>query len=233
VDSGRTWVARNLDLGNLHVYALVWGDSLLFAGTAGGVYVSGDLGNNWKESNAGLDSLVVRVFASSGRAVFAGTDAGGVYLSVDRGSSWHAVNAGFPSNPVRSMATDGRDVYAGTALGGVCRRPLEEMITTLGVPASPPLAGAYQLCQNYPNPFNPSTTISFTLPVGGTVRLAVFDVLGREVALLAEGWTAAGTHSVQWRPQGASGAYFCRLEVRSAESGERRFVETRRMLMLR
>jgi hypothetical protein len=54
----------------------------------------------------------------------------------------------------------------------------------------------FRLDQNYPNPFNPSTQISFALPTGVHVDLAVFDVMGRRVTQLVDAYTAAGTHRV-------------------------------------
>jgi hypothetical protein len=50
------------------------------------------------------------------------------------------------------------------------------------------------LLRNYPNPFNPSTTIGFTLDVSGETTLKVFDALGREVAVLADGYLEAGVY---------------------------------------
>lgn len=73
------------------------------------------------------------------------------------------------------------------------------------------------LDQNFPNPFNPSTTISYCLERDSRVRLAVYDVTGREVALLIDQHQSAGRHSVQWNVlQGgrialASGLYFAHL----------------------
>jgi hypothetical protein len=57
-----------------------------------------------------------------------------------------------------------------------------------------------------PNPFRPATTISFALAEGSPCRLAVFDVSGREVACLADAWTAAGRHAVSWNGRSDSGA---------------------------
>lgn len=67
---------------------------------------------------------------------------------------------------------------------------------------------------NFPNPFNPSTTVSFTLPRRQTVRLSVVDVLGREVAVLADGERNSGRHDVRFDARGlASGVYVVRLET--------------------
>lgn len=72
----------------------------------------------------------------------------------------------------------------------------------------------FSLMQNYPNPFNPATTITYDLPVGGTVSLTVFTSAGELVATLAEGNRSAGRHAVTFDAAGlSSGVYFCRLQV--------------------
>jgi hypothetical protein len=84
-----------------------------------------------------------------------------------------------------------------------------------------------RLFQNYPNPFNPSTRIEYQLPRKEFVTLKVYDVLGREVAVLVNEVQSPGTHSVEFSATGlASGVYFYRLE-----SGG--FVETKRLVLLR
>jgi len=76
-------------------------------------------------------------------------------------------------------------------------------------PATPK---AFAMLNNYPNPFNPTTTLTFTLDQPGNVQLAVYDLLGRQVALLTNGQLQSGTYRVGW--DGAllvSGSYFARL----------------------
>lgn len=76
----------------------------------------------------------------------------------------------------------------------------------------------FELSQNYPNPFNPVTTISYAIPFASSVRLSVFDVIGREVALLVNENQMPGRYTVRWEGRGnsgqilASGVYFYRLE---------------------
>lgn len=70
----------------------------------------------------------------------------------------------------------------------------------------------FALHQNYPNPFNPATQIRFNLPDAGNVSLAIYDVLGREVANLVSGYREAGYHSTTWvASEQASGVYFARF----------------------
>ena len=79
----------------------------------------------------------------------------------------------------------------------------------------------------YPNPFNPATTISYNLPEASFVELTVFDIRGREVAKLAEGWTTAGSHQILFNAENlASGVYFYRLNA-----GE--FSECKKMLLVK
>jgi hypothetical protein len=85
----------------------------------------------------------------------------------------------------------------------------------------------YCLQQNFPNPFNPSTVISFSLPVAQPVVLTVFDILGREIATLAKGTMAAGSHRVTFDAGGLpSGVYYCRLTAGS-------FISTKKMILMR
>ena len=81
------------------------------------------------------------------------------------------------------------------------------------VSESPARPLEYGLEQNFPNPFNPSTVISCSFPSSGRARLAIYDMLGREVAVLIDGPGQAGRQGVIWNAAGkASGTFLCRLE---------------------
>jgi hypothetical protein len=75
---------------------------------------------------------------------------------------------------------------------------------------------SYFEAKNYPNPFNPSTTISFTLKEGTSVKLTVYDRLGREVKTLLDENKPAGTYTVDFNASGLpSGIYFYRIKTDS------------------
>jgi hypothetical protein len=120
-----------------------------------------------------------------------------------------------------------------------------QVLTALA--ASQAVPGTFRLEQNYPNPFNPTTKISYTVPstvgrnpyaegasqeVGlllsaSRVRLTVYDLLGREVAVLVDGVQSPGRHEMTFDASRlTSGVYFYRLQA-----GE--YTATRRMLLLK
>ncbi|MDZ4711660.1 MAG: YCF48-related protein [bacterium] len=70
----------------------------------------------------------------------------------------------------------------------------------------------YDLRQNYPNPFNPSTSIKFDLPYSANVSLKVYNQLGKEVQVLADGFRNAGSYEINFdASQLSSGVYFYKL----------------------
>jgi hypothetical protein len=73
---------------------------------------------------------------------------------------------------------------------------------------------SYLTARNYPNPFNPTTTIDYSLPTAGQVKVTVFDIVGREVTTLVNARQAAGEYAVLWdASHQPSGIYFYRVSV--------------------
>jgi hypothetical protein len=116
---------------------------------------------------------------------------------------------------VRFHDQEGKEILAGTAL-----------LKIIPVPAR------YALGQNYPNPFNPTTTIRFELPEDAHTRIAIYDLLGREIVLLENRPFNAGYHQVVWQGRDTygnavpSGMYFYRMEANG-------FSSTRKMVFLK
>jgi hypothetical protein len=102
----------------------------------------------------------------------------------------------------------------------------------------PGIPDQYSLAQNYPNPFNPTTRIEFALPVESIVRLKVYNILGQEVASLANEQRPAGYFVAEWNATNnagnklSSGVYFYRMEATSVD-GEKTFTSLKKMLMLK
>jgi len=85
----------------------------------------------------------------------------------------------------------------------------------------------FGLEQNYPNPFNPSTVVIYRVAAARMIDVRVYDILGREVAVLANEVKPAGRYTVIWNAANMpSGVYFCRLTA-----GE--FSQTRKVMLLR
>ncbi len=155
--------------------------------------------------------------------------------STDNGFSWEA-DTRLTSNPLGSFASslavsgsvvhvvwyDFRDgnteiYYKQNPTGN----PIGLINTSLEIPSG------FSLGQNFPNPFNPVTNINFGIPSSGIVKLAVFDMTGKEVALLVNGQYSAGTYKVDYDASLlASGVYFYKLTAKD-------FTATKKMILIK
>jgi hypothetical protein len=71
----------------------------------------------------------------------------------------------------------------------------------------------FKLYNNYPNPFNPSTIIKYDIPKGTFATIAVYDILGKEIEKLVNGFIQPGSYEVEWNASNyASGTYFYRFD---------------------
>lgn len=117
------WIQTNVpDTMQINAFAVSpsgAGQTNLFAGTSGGVFVTTDNGIGWTAVDSGLTSTDVLSLAVYGANVFAGTLDGGVFLSANNGTSWTAVDSGLTSTDVVSLAVYGANLFAGTNDVGV------------------------------------------------------------------------------------------------------------------
>ncbi len=102
---------------------------------------------------------------------------------------------------------------------------LSSIITSIGSESL--LPDVFALSQNYPNPFNPSTTIKYQLPLASNVSIKLYDVLGKEIAILVNEFKSAGFYEINFNAVSlTSGVYFYRIEA-----GD--FVQINKMILLK
>jgi M6 family metalloprotease-like protein len=112
--------------------------------------------------------------------------------------------------------------------------PVSELTTAVEYRKKEGQPIGFSLLPNYPNPFNQNTLIRFSLPTGGEIELAIFNLTGQKVKTLIDGQREAGHHVAHWdglddqRREMASGVYFCRLRTENGLLGE-----TRKLLLAR
>ncbi len=105
-------------------------------------------------------------------------------------------------------------------------------ITPVGITNNIENAEDFYLSQNYPNPFNPSTVIKYNVPVSGNVSLKIFDMVGREIRTLVNGFVTAGTYNVNFNGSDlSSGVYFYKIEALGNDGNK--FLMTKKMLLIK
>jgi hypothetical protein len=179
----------------------------------------------WTETNAG--TIKRANLNGSGVETLIITSGGPNFLALDiAGGKMYWTEIGLPAIWTADLNGSNAQMVpvAVTSPAGimVVRTPLNDVaLDPIVIPHE------YALFQNYPNPFNPSTTIQYDLPFAGSVSLNVYDCLGREVAVLAEGHADAGSYKAIWNTTGvASGVYFYKLNSGS-------YTQVRRMMLVK
>jgi photosystem II stability/assembly factor-like uncharacterized protein len=214
--------------------------------TTGGVYITTNGGQLWQKKYSTLPNTTGTLFRAclirpgSSTEMFVCIDRTtpaapmGVYRSTDGGNTWADFNGGVLLNTysIRAFAyktTGDPTLYAGGSHPtlGTARGIFEYSWPASGISNPGITPDKFYLSQNYPNPFNPSATIEFGLQKTGFVSIKVFDMLGREVAVLVNEVKQAGIHTAVFDgSRFTSGAYFYRIETNG-------FTDTKRMLLIK
>jgi len=191
--------------------ALAWMDSLAYAhdvhvdpDTVGGATDS--IRITAKVRNAAQHTLVVSAIVTNGQGSLVDSV---VFMHAAGDTLWSAYTK-IPD----TIGTYDISVRTDDATSGSYRRlpNVASFAIVTDIEENPSLPDHFALEQNYPNPFNPSTTISYVLPVTSHVSLTVYDLLGREIAVLVNGVQQPGRRVAIWDASGiASGIYYYRL----------------------
>lgn len=231
-DGGATWNSSNKGLSRLNIMDVA-ADTLgsrpfVYAMTEdGGAFESMDDGESWHPVPISENSGGAAYVGSFGMFLGFAPKFGDPFVYMREGPEWKPLSlTGFI--PLCFAPIGSLKLAIGTN-DGVWIVTFEDIVKV--DENDYPLPLTYYLSDNYPNPFNPSTTIEFSLPEPSFVRLAVYNVIGQEVASLISEDKPAGTHAVTWDASGyPSGAYFYRLEIHSPK-GE--FTQTKKMLFIK
>ena len=238
-DKGGNWTAFNtgMPVGNtmpLNIFALTADAFAVCAGTDSGVYVRSTGASAWNRPPLGLSNGLASAAMLVQGVILVATQ-NSVFRSTDHGNSWTDVGAGLPGATIWAFAQNSTTLIAATFGSGIWelwKRPLSQVVLIESV-LKPEMPNQFLLSQNYPNPFNPSTTISFSIPSLSRVRLTIFNLLGQQVAELADEEMGAGNIERVWNANVASGMYFYRIEAISVNHPTIRFVDVKKMVLLK
>ncbi len=216
MDGGESWSGVNNGLPGTAVFAMTALNEILYSVPAvSGIYRSSDYGVTWNAINDGIGQFeaVHSVLATTFGIAAAAVES--VYFLPLGESLWRNISEGLrpQGSPfIASLAVTDEYLFAGTN-DGIWRRRLSDFVTSVQEDGKGSVS--FFLHQNHPNPFNPITVIGYQLPVFSVVKLSIYDVLGREVAVLVEEEKAAGSYRVKWDATDfPSGMYFARFEAR-------------------
>ena len=204
-------------------HLLVAGDEPFFNADADELFAGEDIENSvMADISLSTDSDEIDLLDASGNEVdYVAYDADSGWLvgSDNRGHAVELLNPTLDNSDPMNWASAGMDCMSDILYG---EDGSDEDIENFGSPAFEncnyddglavddfDIPTEYNLISAYPNPFNPTTTIGYSMPVTGDVRISIFDMLGREVSVLANEVKQAGNHTYVWNASNLpSGFYF-------------------------
>jgi photosystem II stability/assembly factor-like uncharacterized protein len=238
-NGGFTWTSQTSGtINNLNGISFSGANVGTTVGQNGIILRTTDGGVIWASQTSGTEKELLSVSMSDTADAIAVGSGGLILRTTNSGAAWdkegclttNTLNGVFFGDQNRAIVVGTKGTILCMSINGV------EGIEDRNMPKLPHF---FTLAQNYPNPFNPVTTINYQLPSQSHVTLKVFNVLGREVATLADGMEEAGYKSVEWCPSTssgrhvASGVYFYRLEAASADDPLKTFTNVKKMALVK
>lgn len=234
-DSGENWNNVNVPVGGTG-YSLRgltfpnFETGWLFS-TSRKVFKTTDFGSNW-DSLLSVPTNGFDIYCADFTSVDTGYVTGQIvmYKTTDGAISW--VQENIPTNP--PIGAKNSIHFINNSTGWFCTSFGKIFKTTTGgepivsiSPINTNIPTKIELYQNFPNPFNPITTIKFDLPKKEFVTLKVYDISGREVAILLNDFKNAGSYIAGFDASHlSSGVYFYSIKAGS-------FKETKRMVLIK
>ena len=137
-----------------------------------------------------------------------------IYQTKDKGSTWERVEHSATTAAMKSVTFINEKSGWATGRAGTIIKIDNSNPAEIKVASVKNAPQSYELYQNHPNPFNPSTTIKYYIPETMSVKLSVYDLLGREIEVLVNEIKTAGTQQVKFNAtQLGSGLYIYRLQT--------------------
>jgi photosystem II stability/assembly factor-like uncharacterized protein len=200
-----------------------------FASSDSRVYKSTNGGANWVDINLPTSGYFLTFHMANANIGYA-SNWDNTYKTLDGGATWYEQNTVLPSTSMKDIEF----APGSTSIGWMCGTDGAIINTTnsgggfIGIePVSGIVPEKYSLSQNYPNPFNPTTNIRLQIPKEGFVKLKVFDMTGKEIAVLVNEDLNAGEYNVNFNASNlTSGAYFYRLETSD-------FTDVKKMILVK
>ena len=183
-----------------------------------------DGGSTWSSVSIGIENLRDIQFVNS-TIGFTCSQNSWFYGTTDGGTTWTKKSGAGDVNALYFVSpTVG---YAAGFSGLIARTNNAGGLTEVKNISKRTIPQKFSLSQNYPNPFNPSTVINYQLPMNSHVILKIYDVLGKEIAVLVNEEHSAGNYSINFEASKLSnGMYFYRLQAGNT-------IETKRMMLIK
>jgi photosystem II stability/assembly factor-like uncharacterized protein len=225
-NSGASWIQQNSNFtGTIYELRMANLNTGYFCGGSGTIRKTTNSGANWDTISSPVNIMLSGLSVIDANNIFIGGINGFIGFSSNSGQSWNLQNTG--GSDINSVYM--RSVDSGWAVGanGFIHK-LSKGLTQI-TEWENKIPNAFSLSQNYPNPFNPMTTIEFGLVKSAKVSLKIYDITGREIETMFNGFEM-NPGTVKYRFDGtnfSSGVYFYSLVV------DGNLVDTKRMAIIK
>jgi photosystem II stability/assembly factor-like uncharacterized protein len=231
-NQGANWTQHSRITGVFFAISFMNSNTGIICGDQGLAMRTTNGGTNWTSVTTGTTNDLVAIQSVTTNVFCMVGSSGTIKKSTNAGLNWLTQTCPVTAN-LRSIDMFSSDDFGLiAAAGGIILRTTNGGTFTAVMQNGSEVPESYSLGQNYPNPFNPNTKINFSIPSSGlhngsNVRLAVYDILGKEVALLVNENLSAGNYSVDFNASSLpTGTYFYRLEA-----GE--FTDTKKLVLIK